>query len=43
MRGIGYISPAKIEHMKSVYMSKYGSANVADGSSFLSGLKYLSR
>lgn len=43
MRGIGYISPAKIDHMKSVYISKYGSANVTDGSSFLSGLKYLSR
>lgn len=43
MRGIGYISPAKFDHMKSVYISKYGSSNVTDGSSFLSGLKYLSR
>lgn len=43
MRRIGYISPAKIDHMKSVYISKFDSANIMDGSSFLSGLKYLSR
>ena len=43
MKNIGYISPAKYQNMKSVYKSKYGSANEINGSSLLPGLKYLTR
>ena len=43
MRRIGYISPAKFNNMKAVYMSKYGSAHESSGSAFMSGLKYLTR
>lgn len=41
MRNIGYISPTKFSKMYDVFMAKFGSANVIDGSAFLPGLKYL--
>lgn len=37
----GYISPAKIRKLYSVYTAKFGSCNIISGSSFLPGLKYL--
>lgn len=43
MKQVGYISPAKFEKMKLVFQAKFSKANVIDGSSFLAGLKYLTR
>lgn len=43
MRYIGYISPAKYKRLSDTYDSKYGSHTEVDGSSFLPGLKYLTR
>jgi len=41
MANMGYISPAKIKKLKSVYLSKYGSAHIINAGSFLTGLKCL--
>ena len=43
MRNFGYISPCKYGKIKAQYQMVYGSATEIDGSSLLSGLKYLSR
>lgn len=43
MKNFGYISPCKYRKIKEQYHLVYGSANEIDGSSLLSGLKYLSR
>ena len=43
MRNFGYISPCKYGKIKEQYQLVYGSAKEIDGSSLLSGLKYLSR
>ncbi|MDE6784762.1 MAG: hypothetical protein K2J26_05255 [Ruminococcus sp.] len=43
MKNFGYISPCKFGKIKAEYQLIHGSANEIDGSSLLSGLKYLTR
>lgn len=43
MANIGYISPAKIRKLHSVYLAKYGRANIVNVDDFLVGLKYLTK